>query len=61
MLPGNSEGIEKPEAFRNLHPRSLHPNIGALIIRIGCWGPLCYSYTKEPPQNSIGNYLGPLP
>ena len=32
--------------------------IGALIIRIGFWGPLYYSYNKEP-QNSIGNYSGP--
>ena len=29
--------------------------IGALIIRIGFWGPLYYNYNKEP-QNSIGNY-----
>ena len=33
-------------------------NIGALIIRIRCWGPLYYQYNKEP-QNSIGNCLGP--
>ena len=25
-------------------------NIGALIIRIGCWGPLYYNYDKEPPK-----------
>ena len=25
-------------------------NIGALIIRIGFWGPLYYSYIKEPPK-----------
>ena len=31
--------------------------IGALIIRIGFWGILYYSYNKEPP-NSIGNYQG---
>ena len=31
--------------------------MGALIIRIGCWGPLYYNYNKEP-QNSIGNYFG---
>ena len=30
-------------------------NIGALIIRIGHWGPLYYNCIKEP-QNSIGNY-----
>ena len=33
-------------------------NIGALIIRIGFWGPLYYNYKKEP-QTSIGNYVGP--
>ena len=33
-------------------------NIGALIIRIGFWGPLSYSFNKKT-QNSIGNYLGP--
>ena len=25
-------------------------NIGALIIRIGLWGPLYYNYNKEPPK-----------
>ena len=25
-------------------------NTGALIIRIGFWGPLYYNYTKEPPK-----------
>ena len=34
-------------------------NTGALIIRIGFWGPLYDNYNKEPPQNSIGIYLGP--
>ena len=34
-------------------------NLGALINKIGFPGPLCENYTKEPPQNSIGNYLGP--
>ena len=24
--------------------------IGALIIRIGLWGPLYYKYCKEPPK-----------
>ena len=23
---------------------------GALMIRIEFWGPLCYSYNKEPPR-----------
>ena len=31
-------------------------NIAALKMRIGFWGMLYYKYTKEPPQNSIGNY-----
>ena len=31
-------------------------SIGALIIRIGFWGPFYHDYNKEPPQNSIGNY-----
>ena len=31
-------------------------SIGALILRIGFWGPLYYSYNKDPPKNSIGNY-----
>ena len=31
---------------------------GTLIIRIGFWGPLYYSYNTKPP-NSIGDYLGP--
>ena len=35
-----------------------NPNIGALIIRTGFWGPLYYNHNKEP-QNSIGNYYGP--
>ena len=33
-------------------------NTGALIITIRFWGPLYYIYSKEPPQNSIGNYFG---
>ena len=33
---------------------SIESNIGALIIRIGFWGPFLRS-----PQNSVGNYYGP--
>ena len=33
-------------------------NIGALIIRIGFWGPVYYSYNKEPP-GPYSNYCGP--
>ena len=25
-------------------------SIGALIIRIGLWGLVCYNYTKKPPE-----------
>ena len=25
-------------------------NIGALIIRLRCWGPLYYNHNKEPPK-----------
>ena len=35
-----------------------HNTIGALIIRIGFWGPLYHNDNTEP-QNSIGSYLGP--
>ena len=44
---------QKQEPLRML----LSPNLGALKIkiRIGVWGPLYYSYKKEPP-NSTGNY-----
>ena len=31
----------------------------ALIIRMGFWGPLYYTFIKEP-QKSIGNCLGPF-
>ena len=39
----------------------LRVNIGALIIRIGSWGPLLilYLFIMGNPQNSTGNYLGP--
>ena len=41
-------------------PRMLQSaTIGALIIRIGLWGILYYTYNKEPPQNSAGNHLNP--
>ena len=47
-------------AERNTSQKTLgqYPDIGPLIIRIGCWCILYYKYNKEP-QNSIGNYLGP--
>ena len=32
-------------------------NIGALMIRMGFWGPRYHSYNKEP-QNGISSYFG---
>ena len=40
--PGWVQGHAEPE------PKSL--NTGALIIRIGSWGPLYYNYNKERPK-----------
>ena len=37
-----------------------HCKIGAWIIRRGCGGPLYYSHYNKEPQNSIGNYEGPV-
>ena len=34
-------------------------NVGALINRIGFWGPWYYNNNNREPQNSRGNYLGP--
>ena len=52
----NSLHTSRPDS-RN--PEGLLDNRGALIIRVGFGGPVYYNYTTEPPQNSIGNYLGP--
>ena len=30
--------------------RAEQPNIGALMIRIGLWGPLYCNYNAEPPK-----------
>ena len=35
------------------------PNVGALIIRRGFWGPLYDNYNKEPPK-PYSNYFRPL-
>ena len=46
----------------NLTARNPKPyNVGALIIKIGfaVYSTIVTSYNKEPPQNSIGIYLGP--
>ena len=40
-------------------PSTAQQHRWALIIRIEFWGILYYTYNQEPPQNSIGNYLGP--
>ena len=46
-------------------------NVGALMIRIGFWGPVYYNYNKEPPKYYrqllrplyylIPGYFGPEP
>ena len=33
-------------------------NLGALLFRIGFWGPLYYNHNKEPPK-PYSNYSGP--
>ena len=40
-------------------PRPRTANAGALTIRIGFWGPLYYSYNKEPQNSIVANDLGP--
>ena len=47
--------MQKARGFCRLRPNF---NIGALMIRIGFWGPLYYKIIWNP-QNSIGTYLGP--
>ena len=51
-LDPNSYKTHKAAYFRLYH-------IGALIIRIGFWGPLHHSYDTEPLRFMIGNYFGP--
>ena len=38
------------QSYRGNEEDSIVANIGALIIRIGFWGPLYYNYNKEPPK-----------
>ena len=45
------------QLFTKIHPQTLSPNIGALITRIGFWGPLHYTYHKEPPPKKEWWYL----
>ena len=54
VLSGFEEVYRDPSVYQG----SEKCNIGALIVRIGIWGPVYYKYKKELP-NSIGNYLGP--
>ena len=35
-------------SYYNYELRKQHANIGALIIRMGLWGPLCCNYNNEP-------------
>ena len=46
-----------PLPLRQETPGKAH-NVGALVIRIGCWDMLNCNFNKEP-QNSLGKYLGP--
>ena len=40
---------QEPWRVGGLQPLWAH-NVGALLVRIGCWGPLYYNYNKEPPK-----------
>ena len=64
-------GVFRPgRGSLNPHPWEqkgrLQVSLGALVVRIGLWGILCYDYhIRSPPpkkkkKNCIGNYLGPL-
>ena len=41
----------KPEAVVTVR----QINVGAIVIRIGFWGVLCYNYNKEPPKLYYSN------
>ena len=36
--------------LRNPRPKSQIITVGALIIRIGFWGPVYYTYKRKPPK-----------
>ena len=42
--------VKKQGACGGCPTKILSANIWALIIRIGCWGPLSYNYNEEPPK-----------
>ena len=48
-----------PQSRQQVPSRRVSGTRGALIIRIGFWGPLYNNYNKEPPNciGSLGNYL----
>ena len=53
LRPENADGLPKePEVFHR-------QNIGAFLIGMGFGGVLYSDNNKKPPNNSIGNYLGP--
>ena len=52
-------GVRGSALSREASKQPAQPNIKALIIRIGFWGPLYCIIIVRNPQNSIGNYLGP--
>ena len=48
-LTASAEPLDEPTALIVTHPWFQgEGNMGALIIRIGFWGPLYYTYNKEP-------------
>ena len=48
-------GYHKGRSFA-LASHPLNPNVVALTIRLGFWGPLYYNHTKGPLEKSISNY-----
>ena len=64
-MPNNMEVQGSPRRFPSLRPPYTADALWALkdspalILRIGFACILYYNYSKEPPQNSIGNCLGP--
>ena len=47
--PANGNLFKEPSIFIGSLKEEL-AIVGALIIRIGFWGPLYYTYNKEPPS-----------
>ena len=50
FVGNQSNGQSESSALHPVERRSPSNIVGALIIRIELWGPLCYDYIKEPPK-----------